>query len=101
MLLILSGLIWCFYILYGTVVLGHLPHIDDPSLVTANSFEKQLLIGALFGMLLGFIIWSVLVVSNTIFKWYKVKMSIHIVVLFIIAIDLTILLSPCFDWIIA
>lgn len=71
--MILSELIWIFFIGKGYINLGRLPNYGDPEVVSFNGLDRMLVIYSFGIMLCGSLIWITITIINYFVKMYIIN----------------------------
>ena len=96
---LLSGLIWCFFILKGYSLMGHLPVFGDPEVISFSGLDRYLIFFTLDVVFFGFCILTLITLICILFRLKFLNRLNLIIGLVGIALDIVIFYSPQFEWI--
>ena len=97
-ILLISALIWIYFITQGWALFGHLPKYGDLEIISVGGFDRMLIIFSTVSMFYGFCIWLGAILIDKIFKMSLTKKREIIAGSLIILLDILIISSPSFSW---
>jgi len=97
-LLICSGLIWIYFIAYGTIELGNFPKYGDPELISFDGFDRKLIVGSTFIMFYGILTWIGTFLLTTVLRIKRIPPRVLILGISALTVNLLIMFSPSFTW---
>ena len=95
--MLVSTLIWVYFIVLGWVQIGHFPEYGDFEVVSSNGWDRNLIIFSTITIFYGLCIWPGSILLAKIFKTKMNKWAL-IISLTITILDLLIIVSPAFSW---
>jgi hypothetical protein len=97
-LLVLSIIIWSYFILQGLIEFGHFPKYGDSELISLNGFDRKAIIFATMIMIYGILTILSCYLVNLILKLQTIRKKLIIISLMVIGINLLIMYSSAFGW---
>ena len=99
LLLLASGIIWIYFIVMGWIQIGHFPHYGDSEIISINGPDRKLILFSTITLFYSICVWPIAVLFNKIFQLQSINRGVVIFGLFIFFIDILLIMSPAFDWI--
>ena len=97
-LLVLSIIIWSYFVLLGLLEFGHFPKYGDTELISSNGFDRKAIIFATFIMFYGISTILICYLVNLILKPQIIRKKLIFTSMVIIGINLLIMYSSAFGW---
>ncbi|MFN3755218.1 hypothetical protein [Flavobacterium sp.] len=97
--MLISILIFSFFILKGFIILGHIPFYGDKEVISYNGFERIVAMIMLYPMFYGILSWTFLTVCGFLSS-YRRKNKELLIGLILCLLNVLIMFSSQFEWII-
>lgn len=97
-LLICSGLIWVYFIAYGTIEFGHLPKYGDPELISYDGLDRKLIVCSTLIMFYGVLTWTGTFLLTRVLRIKGIPPRVLNLGLLTLIGNLLIMFSPSFIW---
>ena len=96
--LILSIIIWSYFIIIGSIEFGHFPKYGDTELISSNGIDRNVIIFATQLMFYGILTILICYLINFILKLQAINEKLIITSLLVIGINVLIIFSSAFVW---
>lgn len=97
-LLLLSIIIWGYFIILGATQIGHFPKYGDPEIISINGIDRKALILGTLIMFYGIITLVICHLINAILKLKTINKKLIFISLSVTGINLAIIYSSAFAW---
>ena len=96
--MLLSILIFCFFIIKGYLILGHIPVYGDKEIISYNGFDRTITRIMLYPMFYGIYAWILLTICGLLLSFKRKRKSV-IIGLILCVLNLAAMFSSQFIWI--
>ena len=97
--MIISFIIFCFFVIKGYAILGHIPFYGDKEVISYNGFDRKVVMAMLYPTFYGMFSWIFLIVCGIIVNVNRKRKAV-IFGLVLCLLNILILFSSQFEWII-
>lgn len=96
--LIVSILLFCYFLIKGFLILGHIPYSGDQEVISNIGFDRKIVIVMLYPMFYGILLWIIFMVCGMILKVRRTRRA-FIIGLILCLLNILIMLSSQLAWI--
>lgn len=96
--LIISILLFCYFLIKGLLILGHIPCSGDQEVISNFGFDRKIVIVMLYPMFYGILLWMIFMVCGMILKVRRTRRA-FIIGLILCILNILIMLSSQLAWI--
>jgi len=97
-LVILSTIIWLYFILLGSFHLGHFPKYGDPELISFDGIDRKALILSTLITIYGVLIIMICNLANLILRLRAISKKLIFISIAVVILNFIIIYSSAFEW---